>query len=95
MFVFGQQRWGETNATSYIHELFVIFGHIGQHTQIGRRRPELGDGLRSFPHGSHVIFFMDWQGKTAIVRVLHGSRDHAALFENSNPLSSLDQLPED
>ncbi|MCY0096025.1 type II toxin-antitoxin system RelE/ParE family toxin [Hoeflea ulvae] len=90
IFVYGQETWGETLASAYIHELFAVFGHIGQHPHIGRLRPELGEGLKSFPHGSHVVFFMNWQGELAVVRVLHGSRDHEALFADNDPFSSFD-----
>ncbi|MDP3527507.1 MAG: type II toxin-antitoxin system RelE/ParE family toxin [Hoeflea sp.] len=74
---------GERQASAYLHELFEVFGHIGRHPHIGRLRPDLDEGLRSVPHGSHVIFFLPWQGETAIVRVLHGSRDHEDLFVDS------------
>lgn len=80
IFVYGQETWGETHASAYIRELFTVFAHLGQHPNVGRLRPELGDNLKSFPHGSHVVFFMNWREEVAIVRVLHGSRDHETLF---------------
>jgi toxin ParE1/3/4 len=88
IFTFGEEAWGEANASAYIHTLFGVFGHIGNHPRIGRSRHELGTGLKSFPHRSHVIFFMDWQGEIAIVRVLHSSRDHDAVFADYAPPSS-------
>jgi toxin ParE1/3/4 len=97
-FVFGEQMWGEAKASAYIHELFDVFGHIGEHPYTGRLRRELGDDLRSLPHRSHVVFFMDWQGETAIVRVLHGSRDYVAsskatiLFTRSSRILKIDGL---
>jgi len=77
------RTWDEIQAEAYIHELFKVFAHIGRHPDIGRLRPELGAGVKSFPHGSHIIFFMRWQDEIAIVRVLHGSRDHEVLFVDS------------
>jgi toxin ParE1/3/4 len=87
IFTYGEDIWGEVIASAYIHKLFEVFGHISDHPHAGRLRRELGSGLRSFPHRSHVIFFMDWQGEIAIVRVLHGSRDHDAIFEDYDPVS--------
>lgn len=87
IFTFGEEIRGEAIASAYIHKLFEVFSHISNHPQIGRQRQELGSGLKSIPYRSHVIFFMDWQGEIAIVRVLHGSRDHDALFEDYDPAS--------
>lgn len=48
---------------------------------IGRKRPELGRGVRSFPVGNYIIFFRIDDDDTTIVRVLHGRRDLAPLFK--------------
>lgn len=87
IFRFGEETWGEEDAAAYIHKLFEVFSYIGNHPRIGRPRHELGSGVRSFPHRRHIIFFMDWQSEIAIVRVLHGARDHDAIFEDYDPAS--------
>jgi toxin ParE1/3/4 len=48
---------------------------------IGRLRPELAGDLRSFPVGRYVIFYLAISRRVEIVRVLHGSRDIEAIFE--------------
>jgi toxin ParE1/3/4 len=40
----------------------------------------LSEGLRSFPVGDYLVFYREADQGIEIVRVLHGSRDIAALF---------------
>ena len=47
---------------------------------MGRARPELGDGLRSAPFESYVIFFRYVGERFEVVDILHGRRDVDALF---------------
>ena len=51
---------------------------------MGRRREELAPGLRSFPVGRYLIFYVPLTNGVDIVRVLHGSRDLVALFEDDD-----------
>jgi toxin ParE1/3/4 len=43
-------------------------------------RPELSEGLRGFPVGDYRVFYREADLGIEIVRVLHPSRDIAALF---------------
>lgn len=47
---------------------------------VGHKRGDLLPGLLSLPYGKYVIFFRRRQ-EVEIVRVLHGARDIAAVFE--------------
>ena len=47
----------------------------------GRRRDEIGQGVRSFVVGMYVIFYRVVGGSVEIVRVLHGRRDIGGAFE--------------
>jgi toxin ParE1/3/4 len=49
---------------------------------IGRARPELGAGIRSFVVNRYVLFYRPLTGAAGIelVRVLHGARDVDAAF---------------
>lgn len=84
-----QEFWGGHQADAYVRALFEAFARIGENPQMGRLRPELGRGLRSFPHGSHIVFFMEWNEEVAIVRVLHGSRDIAGVFGEDKPSNGI------
>ena len=43
--------------------------------KMGRSRDEIHRGLRSFPAGNYIIFYMESKEVVEIVRVLHGARD--------------------
>lgn len=91
IFLYSVQTWGDRQARRYLDELFGLFADIGLNPAMGRVRTELGDGIRCFPHRSHVVFFMEWQGEIAILRVLHGSRDIDNAFAGFDPAAGLDR----
>jgi toxin ParE1/3/4 len=43
--------------------------------EAGRRRDELGDGLRSFATRTHVVFYEVRENSVDVIRVLDGHRD--------------------
>lgn len=43
--------------------------------KMGRDREELAPGLRSFPFGRYVVFFLPLEDGIDVVRVMHGSLD--------------------
>lgn len=48
---------------------------IAHHSLMGRQRPELAAGLRSFPESSYVIFYRPIEDGIELIRVLHRARD--------------------
>ena len=62
-------------ALSFVDELESKCLGIGRTPGIGTGRPELGDGVRMFPHGRYLIFYRENQGMIRIERVMHGARD--------------------
>jgi toxin ParE1/3/4 len=42
---------------------------------MGRQRPELADGIRSFVSGSFVVFYTVGDAGVIVIRVLHHARD--------------------
>jgi toxin ParE1/3/4 len=75
IYAYSDVAWGERQAALYLTGLYAVFERIGRHPAIGRARRELGDDVRSLPHGAHMVFYMPWHGEIAILRVLHGSMD--------------------
>src|ERR1700676_4302572 len=51
--------------------------------RMGRRYPELSEGLRGFPVEDYVIFYREALQGIDVVRVLHGARDIESLFRDS------------
>jgi len=58
-----------------INQLTEIFRRLSEVPEMGRARPELGDGLRSFPHGRYLVVYQPRERTLMIVRVLSSYRD--------------------
>ena len=58
------------------------FALLAAHPRVGRRRPEFGRGVRSFVVENHVIYYRA-EKELLIARILHGSRDQAAAWQES------------
>lgn len=69
----------EDNPTAADKVLDTIYGTatlIGTQPEMGRARPELADGLRSFPTKTpYIIFYFQEADEVIVVRVLHHARD--------------------
>lgn len=83
----------ETRADAFvakIHEKFLV---LADQPGIGRLRNELGKDIRSFPVGRYVIFYRPLAEGIEVVRVLHGSRDVDALFDENECTLFPNSLP--
>jgi toxin ParE1/3/4 len=65
----------ERSAEKVLLRIGEVFRVLASQPQAGRRRPELSEGLRSFPAGTYVIFYEIGDRSIDIVRVLSGYRD--------------------
>jgi len=57
-----------------------VASKLSEWPEMGRAREELGEGVRSFVVGSHVVFYRIAAERLELVRVLHGRRDVDTLF---------------
>jgi len=89
LYEFGLSQWGERRADMYLQSLFGLFEVLGLSPGMGRRRPELPETLRSFPHDSHVVIYTPFSQEVAIVRVVHGSADIKRVFQDYDPITAL------
>lgn len=62
-------------AASFIDELEVRCDALSLAPGIGTKRPELGSGICSLPHGRYLIFFRVVSATLRIERIMHGARD--------------------
>lgn len=60
---------------SYVKEIEAVLALYAGRPHMGRERPEISDGLRSFPFGNYVVFYRPTADGIAVIRVLHGARD--------------------
>ncbi|PYR35445.1 MAG: hypothetical protein DMF93_21735 [Acidobacteria bacterium] len=71
-----------TTADRLIDAIIDRFELLAEQPRMGRLRPELGEGVRSFVVESYVIYYRD-EGKVLIARIFHGRRDQAAAWSES------------
>lgn len=75
MLEYGAETFGWERAEAYVAGFDASFALIAQYPEIGILHPEFRPPIRSFPHGSHRIFY-DFDAKRILIqRILHKSRD--------------------
>lgn len=62
-------------ADRQIERIGEIFEMLVQNPLAGRERGELRQGLRSFPAGNYMIFYVPLPDGVEVVRVMHGRQD--------------------
>jgi toxin ParE1/3/4 len=70
----------EARADAFIDTIDRKIRALAEQPNMGRARDELETGLRSFPVGRYIIFYLSLPEGVEIVRVLHGARDLDAIF---------------
>ncbi len=70
-----EEHFGTDQAIKYLLDLEELFNLLCTHTQTGRARNDVREGLRSSSYVSHVVFYRVLQNHILVVRVLHASRD--------------------
>ncbi len=68
-------------ASNFLRKLYAKMQILAANPSIGRKRDELLPGLRSFPYGNYVIFYLPIKNGIEVVRVLQGSRDIEQVFQ--------------
>jgi len=69
-------------ADRWVDYLDKHFRVLATQPMMGRARDELVPGVRSFPFGRYVVFYMPLDDRIDAVRVLHGARDIDAVFNS-------------
>lgn len=72
-------------AQRQLSAFFERFHMLAKQPLLGEARDGLGAGLRTFALGSYVNCYYPKGSNVRIARVLHGSRDLAALLRPSKP----------
>lgn len=62
-------------ADTLIDLLGATIVRLGEWPEMGRARPELEPGLRSFPVDSYVVYYRATDRQVEVARVLHARRD--------------------
>lgn len=70
----------EAASDRFLQEIKQKSNLYAAHPGLGRRRPELGNDIRSFPHGAYIVYFSPESDGIMIRRVLHSARDISEEF---------------
>lgn len=65
------QHWGLAQSRKYLSELRKTINLLAESPSLGKARPEVGADVLSFPHVSHVIYYIVHKNQVAIFGVLH------------------------
>jgi toxin ParE1/3/4 len=56
---------------------------LAEHPGLGQLRPKLGEGLRSFPVGNFLVFYVAAPDGIDVARVIYGGRDLPGVFRRN------------
>ena len=70
-------------ADRLIDDIIDRFDLLTGQPRMGRARPELGPGVRSYGVENYVIYYRE-EGDVVIARILHGRRDQIAAWSESS-----------
>jgi toxin ParE1/3/4 len=62
-------------ANSVIDSITAAFPLLARNPEAGRKRDEIGQGIRCFPVGKYIIYYRGVASCILIARILHGMRD--------------------
>jgi toxin ParE1/3/4 len=70
-----KKTWGKEQEKVYRETIRAALSIIAKLPEIGQMREELAEGLRSFPVGNHIAYYVEKSGQIMVVRILHPSMD--------------------
>jgi len=80
IFDYTEAKFRLDQAVTYVSALNDCFYQLVENPELGHKRREIREELRSIPSGSHIVFYRIFKNHTRIVRILHGSRDLPKYF---------------
>lgn len=67
------KQWGSVQSKKYLSELRQTIGLLSETPTIGKQRSDISSDVFSFPHVSHVIYYMLHKKQLLVFGVLHKS----------------------
>ncbi len=80
---YGAGQWGHIEALKFVLSFRAVDDWLASHPLMGRERPELGVGVRSWLHRDYIIYYQFDGLRVEVVRILHGSV-HAGTVDMSH-----------
>ena len=78
IYLFIAEQSGRDQAEHVVRVIRSKCETVAEASGIGRPRPELRDGVRSFAIWSFLVFYSEIESGIEVVRILHGARDISA-----------------
>lgn len=72
-----KKTWGKEQEKVYRETIRDTLRIIAKLPEIGQKREELTEGLRSFPVGNHIAYYVEKNNQIMVVRILHPAMDRA------------------
>jgi len=72
----GASRWGKKQADNYSLKIDEMCEFLFENPGLGRDKSEVFDGLKSYPVGSHSIYYVEQDSSILVVRILHQRMDY-------------------
>ena len=74
------EKWGVEQLESYLNALASRFEWLASNPLLGRERNDVHKGYRSYPEGSHVVFYIAQGDSIAIIGIPNKSMDIGEFF---------------
>lgn len=65
------KQWGTAQSQKYLLELRQTLRLLAETPSLGKSRPDVGSNVLSFPHVSHVIYYVVHEKQLIVFGVLH------------------------
>ena len=69
------RQWGAAQTDAYLGALETRLDLLAAQPLLGHERPELAEGIRSFPVESHVVYYVRATVGIVVLRILHKRQD--------------------
>jgi toxin ParE1/3/4 len=84
-------QWGLAQSRKYLSELRKTINLLAESPSLGKSRPEVGADVLSFPHVSHVIYYIVREQQVVIFGVLHKQMVPVKHLTDRQGLHGIDQ----
>jgi toxin ParE1/3/4 len=75
------ERAGEERASRAVKRIEAASRLLATQPRMGRPRPQLREGLRSWPVGDYIVFYFPLPDGIRVVRVLHSRQSLPSRFD--------------
>lgn len=65
------EQWGLEQSQKYLSSLRQTLGLLAKTPGMGKPRPDVGEDVMSFPHTSHVVYYVKHKRQLIVFGVLH------------------------